>query len=127
MISGYNKMTNIPDEQIYLIIGGKIKEARDNLKVSQTELAKRISIARTSLSNIESGKQKLPIHLLYKIASALGIPVTALLPGIGEQETDIKSLLNQKIVINEQGTGEILKDQEKERILDLISSQGDNH
>jgi transcriptional regulator with XRE-family HTH domain len=113
-------MTNLSDEQIYLIIGRKIKETRTRLGISQTELAKRINMVRTSLTNIESGEQKPPIHVLYKIAGVLKIPITALLPETEEHEIDIAALLNLKKVVDAQGHEMILDDQEKGQILDLI-------
>lgn len=113
-------MTELSDEQIYFIIGRKIKETRTRLGITQTELAKRVHMVRTSLTNIESGEQKLPIHVLYRIAGVLKVPITSLLPEIEEQEMDIEVLLNQKKVIDEQGMETSLEDQEKERILDLI-------
>jgi transcriptional regulator with XRE-family HTH domain len=116
-------MTYLSDEQIYLIIGRKIKETRTRLGITQTELAKKIEMVRTSLTNIESGEQKLPIHVLYKIAGVLKVPIIDLLPEIEEEEIDIAALLNQKKVVDKQGQAIALEDHEKAKILKLIMLQ----
>ena len=115
-------MKNLSDEQIYFIIGRKIKETRTRLSITQTELAKKIGMVRTSLTNIESGEQKLPIHVLYKIADILKVPITDLLPEIAVEEIDISALLNQKKVVDDQGQATALEDQEKAKILKLIQA-----
>jgi transcriptional regulator with XRE-family HTH domain len=113
-------MTDLSDDQIYLIIGGKIKETRNRLGITQTELARKIGMVRTSLTNIESGGQKLPIHMLYKIAGILKVPIADLLPKMKEEELDIEKLLSKKKVVDGQGQDIVLEEQEKEQILDLF-------
>lgn len=63
---------------LYIELGKKIKNARGMR--SQAELAKASSLSRTSITNIEKGRQHLPLHTLYAIANALEIPITELLP-----------------------------------------------
>lgn len=48
--------------------------------MTQGELARLVGMTRTSISNIESGRQKLQIHTLYDVARALEVSPTALLP-----------------------------------------------
>jgi transcriptional regulator with XRE-family HTH domain len=48
--------------------------------ISQEELGKRIGFVRTSIVNIECGRQRLPIATLYDIADALNVQAIALLP-----------------------------------------------
>ncbi len=63
---------------LYIELGKKIKNARGTR--SQAELALASSLSRTSITNIEKGRQHLPLHTLYAIANALEIPITELLP-----------------------------------------------
>lgn len=65
---------------LYSEIGRRIKAEREALGFSQLDLAQEIGMLRTSVANIEAGKQRLPIHVLYAIATALAIPVSDLLP-----------------------------------------------
>lgn len=67
-------------ESIYATIGHAIQSERDALGFSQSDLAQELGLTRTSVTNIEAGRQRLQVHTLYRIACALAIPVTALLP-----------------------------------------------
>jgi transcriptional regulator with XRE-family HTH domain len=68
--------------EIYQRIGKLIRTKRLAMKpkVTQEELARRIHLKRTSITNIEKGRQKLLVHTLFDIAAALDIPPTALIP-----------------------------------------------
>lgn len=69
------------EQSIYIEIGKRIREERKALGFNQTDLAQEVGILRTSIANIEAGRQRLPIYMLYRIATALGITVNDLLPG----------------------------------------------
>ncbi len=65
---------------LYYEIGKRIKAERETLGFAQKELADEVRLTRTSIVNIEAGRQRLPIHVLYAIADALGVSVSCLLP-----------------------------------------------
>jgi transcriptional regulator with XRE-family HTH domain len=67
-------------EEIYRRLGQSIKSQREKQKVTQEELAQRIGLKRTSITNIESGKQKVQLHTLYSIANVLNVLPERLLP-----------------------------------------------
>lgn len=69
------------EQSIYIEIGKRIREERKALGFNQSDLAKEIGLTRTSVVNIEVGRQRLPIHMLYRVAIALSIPINDLLPG----------------------------------------------
>lgn len=48
--------------------------------MTQDTLAQKLSLTRTSIINIEKGRQQVLVHTLADIASALGVPVGELLP-----------------------------------------------
>jgi transcriptional regulator with XRE-family HTH domain len=48
--------------------------------MSQAALAKAVGLSRTSITNIEQGRQPVNIHTLYAMADILGIEVGDLLP-----------------------------------------------
>lgn len=66
-------MPNTPDNSsaFYEEVGQRIYKYRDERGMTQEELASHVSLARTSITNIEKGRQKLLIHTLVDIANAL--------------------------------------------------------
>jgi transcriptional regulator with XRE-family HTH domain len=64
----------------YKQIGGRIAEKRDAIELSQAELAERVGLSRSTIANIESGRQQLLVHVLIAIARTVGVPVMDLVP-----------------------------------------------
>jgi len=62
--------------QIDLQIGHKIKSNRRKLGISQADMAKKLSISPSYLNLIESGKRKINVDLLLKLANELGIEIS---------------------------------------------------
>lgn len=48
--------------------------------MTQEGLGEAVSLTRTSITNIERGRQKLLLHTLARIAHALGVATSELLP-----------------------------------------------
>jgi len=71
-----------PIEPIYGLVALKMRHIRETLGMQQDELAKRVGYTRTSIVNIESGRQRLPLHQVEEIARALGVTTKHLLRGI---------------------------------------------
>jgi transcriptional regulator with XRE-family HTH domain len=63
----------------YRQVGQNIHEARGKT-LSQDALALAVGLTRSSISNIEKGRQKLLLHTLVDIASALKVDASLLLP-----------------------------------------------
>lgn len=61
-------------------IGASVAAAREKAGLSQAQLAERVPLHETSLSNIERGEKLPTIRTLLQIAEALGQPVHNLLP-----------------------------------------------
>jgi transcriptional regulator with XRE-family HTH domain len=57
-----------------------IRRRRRGLDLSQAELAARLGISRGGLANIETGRQNVLLHQLYRFAAALDMSVHDLLP-----------------------------------------------
>src|SRR4051794_30990808 len=66
--------------KLYRGIGEEIKRRRKQAGMSQAELADAIDQLRASVANIEAGRQKAPLHVLYAISDALGTELKAILP-----------------------------------------------
>jgi transcriptional regulator with XRE-family HTH domain len=69
-------------DELYRELGRRIRKARERNgeKLSQDALAKRLGISRASVVNIEAGRQRAPLHLLWQIAELLGTDLTQLIP-----------------------------------------------
>lgn len=66
--------------RLYRLIGRKLCLARKAAGFSQTSLAAAVGISRVSLVNIEHGRQRPPIAVLWDLAEAVGVEVMELIP-----------------------------------------------
>ena len=79
--SNSDSLPNMTDLEIYRIIGAGLAARRKKLRLKQAEVADQIGLTRASLANIESGRQKLMLHQIYKLATALKVDsITDLVP-----------------------------------------------
>jgi transcriptional regulator with XRE-family HTH domain len=61
----------MPEMDLYHSIGRRIAERRKQLGLRQTQVAAAIGLSRASLANIETGRQKLLVHQVYRLCTAL--------------------------------------------------------
>ncbi len=66
-------------------LGERIREARERVGVKQDQLARAVGLSRTSITNIERGRQGVQAHLLVRLAEILGRPPADLLPRLGPE------------------------------------------
>ena len=64
----------------YQQLGANIRKFREKKKISQEALANLIGLTRTSLTNIEKGRQHPPLHKLCEIIEHLQIDISDVLP-----------------------------------------------
>lgn len=69
-------------DHFYADLGTRIAARRRALRLTQAELAARIGLTRTSIANIEAGRQRTLAHQLGGIANALDLGLSALLPDL---------------------------------------------
>lgn len=67
-------------DQLYIEIGLKIRAARLDRSWKQEDLAEAVGLTRSSVANIEAGRQKMLVHSLVRIAESLDVAVDTLLP-----------------------------------------------
>ena len=73
----------ISEQALYKEVGKRLKDFRENRSnLTQDRLAAEIGLKRTSITNIESGQQRLPLHTLFRICEVLRIEVKDLLPDV---------------------------------------------
>ena len=71
-------------EPLYREIGLRIAHARGRAGTTQQHLANAVGLTRTSVANIEAGRQRVMVHQLVAMASALGVRVCNIIPGSAE-------------------------------------------
>jgi transcriptional regulator with XRE-family HTH domain len=86
-----------PAPVIYVAIGQRIRKAREERRCSQAELAKHAGLTRTSICNIERGRQHVPLHTLYAIARVLAIQPMMLLPRMKTDDDGLDRRLARKV------------------------------
>jgi transcriptional regulator with XRE-family HTH domain len=67
-------------EAVYSLVGERLSQLREERGVSQNELGIFAGLTRSSVANIEKGRQRVHIHQLYLFADYLGISIDDLLP-----------------------------------------------
>ena len=70
----------LPKAEFYVQIGAQIRAARTARGIPQKALAHQLEISRTTLANIEGGRQAVQAYVLAQIAEILTTPVVELFP-----------------------------------------------
>jgi len=73
-----------PIEACHVAVGSRIRMVRETLGITQEELAARLpkGVTRTSLANIELGRQRLLLDRVEDFARALGTTPKHLMKGV---------------------------------------------
>ena len=68
------------DGAFYAQVGRRVRALRGKRGLTQEALASLVDLTRTSITNIEKGRQKLLLHTLVDLAKALRVEPVELLP-----------------------------------------------
>lgn len=69
------------DQQaLYRGMGQRIRSARQKLHLTQVALGDLVGLSRTSITNIERGRQNILAHTLYELGRRLQVPIESLMP-----------------------------------------------
>ena len=85
------------DDGLYVSLGRMIRSRRARVEMTQDELARLVGMTRTSITNIERGRQKVQLHTLYDIAAALGVSTQDLLPPAKVPAESIENRLPEEL------------------------------
>lgn len=66
---------------MYVRIGARIKQAREEKFLSQAELGAKLGVTATAINYYEKGKRKITVEDLYRLAAVLERPLGYFLPG----------------------------------------------
>ena len=103
---------------LYNVIGKRIRVEREKEGYKQTEFAQLLQISRASLVNIEQGRQRAPLHIIYEVARLLKIGVSDLLPNVNEiAAQDVNKELKEKIEKKSAGNKDV-----QEKLMDFVKS-----
>ena len=67
------------EEQLYKGLGQRLLRHRRGAGRIQEQVAKELGLQRTSITNIEQGRQRILVHQLFLLAAAVGVSPTQLL------------------------------------------------
>lgn len=71
-------------------LGGIVRKQREDLRLTQAELAKLAGISRSAVSELEAGRIAQPRAAVFaRLAKALGIPAAVLLAAAGYPEAEL--------------------------------------
>jgi len=73
--------------ELYADFGQLVRKFRLQSKLTQDELGERVGLSRTSITNIELGRQKVLLHYLFLIAETLRVDVNLLLPTLPDPDS----------------------------------------
>lgn len=74
----------VHEDLLYKELGERLLQRRLDLKLTQAQVADRAQILRTSVANFETAKQRVPLHVLYRLCAALELDVSSVLPTISD-------------------------------------------
>ena len=78
----------------YVLLGSNIRRIRKdkNLRLDDLGKATGVDLGKSSVINIEKGRQQLSVYQLVAIAAALGVTTNELLEGISNEQEEINKL-----------------------------------
>jgi transcriptional regulator with XRE-family HTH domain len=87
MPTTYTKQSNTIPARI--LFGRALRQARENLELSQEELAERAGLHRTYIGQVERGEKNISIDNMEHLATAVGLAVWAMIKPPDEQQLSV--------------------------------------
>ena len=84
-----------------VLIGNKIKELRNKYKFTQTELAEKVGVTKSTIAAYENDSRQPSYEVLIKMAEAFKVSIDSLLLNRSEQMIDVSGLNPEQINILE--------------------------
>ena len=78
--SPYEVSAEAAIDRFYADVGLRVRRARLESGLTQDDLARSLLLARSSVANLEAGRQRVPAHTLLLAAHALHVALGDLLP-----------------------------------------------
>ena len=90
----YKETVALAQGLFYKALGAKVRHARQLAGVSQAKLADCVGLSRSSVANIETGRQPIYVDALLRIAKLLNTPVSSLIP---HSDCDLDAAESEKL------------------------------
>src|SRR5438445_7093861 len=71
---------NFDREGFYRDVGQRIQLQRKRAKLTQGEVAGDLNMPRATYANVERGRQRVPVDVVWRLAVLFDVPIHALLP-----------------------------------------------
>jgi transcriptional regulator with XRE-family HTH domain len=78
-------------EDIYLFVANRVRLARKQASLTQEELGDHTGIGRTSIVNIEAGRQRVLLHHLAAISEVTNIEISCFLPVLNNESNIVQN------------------------------------
>ncbi|MBI3805327.1 MAG: helix-turn-helix transcriptional regulator [Nitrospirae bacterium] len=85
-------------DYFYREFGRILRQRRKAAGFTQDEVSARVGLSRTSITNIEQGRQHISLHMLYELADAIGSTPGELLPdrlSLVQQSSELEKKLGK--------------------------------
>ena len=96
--------------------------ARKNQMMSQESLAGFLSMNRSSIVNIEKGRQRPPLHLIWELSEILKVNIHDIIPEFETSDSSVKPLFEKKIL----KATEAFQENSKKKVSSFISRSSTN-
>jgi transcriptional regulator with XRE-family HTH domain len=85
----------LEEARFHIELGQRIRSRRETLRLTQDQVADGLALSRTSIVNIEKGRQRLLVFQLVRLAAALRCDPIHLLPTAKEVSSeDLRQMLH---------------------------------
>jgi transcriptional regulator with XRE-family HTH domain len=85
----------LSNAEFYVELGRQIRDGRKNLGWRQEDLGAHVGLSRTSIANIEAGRQRLLAHELMLIRDALSLDFEGLKGQPGPEVAERRALVEE--------------------------------
>lgn len=103
-------MTSDPNiDEFYIYVGEKVRFQRKKARMDQETLARHVNLSRTTIINIEKGRQRLSLEHAWLTAKVLEISIEDILPPMETKSVEEWKNEVQKVGINKETELSVIK------------------
>lgn len=101
-------------------IGARLREERERAHISQRELARRLGVSASLISQIESGQSKPSVSTLYAIVTELDVSLDDVFQVHGHQQVAVAAAAGSEAITGEEETGPVVRPSDR-HVIELES------